>query len=574
MTRRIFQSICAASISVFLASAVIILGVLYDDFSKIQMNRLRAQTELAAQGVANEGAGYFTDLDAGIYRITWISPGGSVLYDTGSDAAAMDGHQEREEIKAALRDGYGESIRYSDTLTKRLFYAAKRLPDGSVLRLADTQYTVWMMFAGVLDKVLLVAALAVLLSLFLAFRLSKSIVRPLNCLNLDHAEEYEGYPELRPVLERIASQQKQLKRQALELRQRQAQFNAAADNMNEGLILLNGRGAVLSVNHAASRLLGIPASCAGEDILAVCFFTELKTLLERAKSGEYAQTALRAGGLEYQINASPVLSGPSVAGIVLLIFDVTEKQSAEQMRREFTANVSHELKTPLHSISGYAELLKEGLVKQEDIAGFSQRIYLEAQRMIALVGDIISLSHLDEGADDFQRESMDLYALAENMVQRLKPKAEAAGVCLTLSGEKALVYGVLQLIGSIIFNLCDNAIQYNRAGGAASVSVSDEEKEVVLCVRDTGIGIPAEHQERVFERFYRVDKSHSREIGGTGLGLSIVKHAARLHHARIGLESAPGRGTAVTVRFPKAVNPGSALQKDGHELYTDFTNPG
>lgn len=551
MTRRIFQSICAASISVFLASAAVILGVLYDDFSEIQMNRLRVQTDLAAQGVANEGAGYFTDLDAGIYRITWIDPGGAVLYDTGSDAAGMDSHLGREEIAAALRDGYGESIRYSDTLTERLFYTAKRLPDGSVLRLADTQYTVWMLLAGVLDKVLLVAGLAVLLSLFLAFRLSKSIVKPLNDLNLDEPAGSEGYPELRPVLERIASQQRQLKRQALELRERQAQFNAAADNMNEGLILLNGKGTVLSVNPAASRLLGLPASCAGEDILAACFSTELQTLLERAKSGEYAQTAMRAGELEYQINASPIVTGQAVAGIVLLIFDITEKQTAEQMRREFTANVSHELKTPLHSISGYAELLKEGLVKPEDIAAFSERIWLEAQRMIALVGDIISLSHLDEGTGDVKRETVDLYELAESMVQRLKPKAEAAGIRLTLSGDAAPVYGVLQLISSIIFNLCDNAILYNRAGGEAAVSVQNREKEAVLSVRDTGIGIPAEHQERVFERFYRVDKSHSREIGGTGLGLSIVKHAARLHHARIELESAPGRGTTVTVRFPK-----------------------
>ncbi len=551
MTRRIFQSICVASISVFLASAAVILGVLYDDFSEIQMNRLRAQTELAAQGAAHEGAAYFRDLEAGIYRITWIGPDGAVLYDTGSDAAGMDSHLGREEIAAALRDGYGESVRYSDTLTERLFYTAKRLPDGSVLRLADTQYTVWMLLAGVLDKVLIVAGLAVLLSLFLAFRLSKSIVKPLNDLNLDEPADQGSYPELRPVLERIASQQRQLKRQALELRQRQAQFNAAADNMNEGLILLNGKGIVLSVNHAASRLLGLPASCAGEDILAACFSTGLKALLEQAKSGEYAQTVMRAGELEYQINASPIVTGQTVAGIVLLIFDITEKQSAEQMRREFTANVSHELKTPLHSISGYAELLKEGLVKPEDIAAFSERIWLEAQRMIALVGDIISLSHLDEGTGDVKRENVDLYELAESMVQRLKPKAEAAGIRLTLCGSAAPVYGVLQLISSIIFNLCDNAIQYNRAGGEAEVRVFNREKEAVLSVRDTGIGIPAEHQERVFERFYRVDKSHSREIGGTGLGLSIVKHAARLHHARIELESAPGRGTTVTVRFPK-----------------------
>ena len=443
MTKRIFRSVCIAAIGIFLASTAVMMVVLYEYFSDMQMNRLRLQTELAAQGTANEGIDYFTDLDAGLYRITWVGPDGSVLYETGSDSTSMDSHLEREEIRQALEYGYGESIRYSDTLTKRLFYAAKKLPDGSVLRLADMQYTVWVLFWGIMDKILIVAAMAVGFSLALALRLSKSIVKPLNNLNLDEPAVNTVYPEIRPLLGRISSQQKQLQQQAGQLRQ------------------------------------------------------------------------------------------------------------ALELRREFTANVSHELKSPLHSISGYAELLKEGIVKQEDIPQFSERIYSEAQRMITLVEDIISLSHLDEGGEDFQRKTVDLYALTESVVQRLQPEARAAKINLSFKGCGTELYGVPQLLGGIIFNLCDNAIKYNHENGDVRVEITDDKNHILLTVTDTGIGIPEEYQERIFERFYRVDKSHSKEVGGTGLGLSIVKHAARFHNAGIELSSTPGIGTTVTVRFPK-----------------------
>lgn len=551
MTKRIFRAICTVAICVFLVSAVFIMGVLYEDFSNMQQDQLRIQLELAAQGVANEGIGYFDDLHTDVYRMTWVSGDGTVLYDTGSDAASMDSHLNREEIDEAMHEGYGESSRYSDTLTERLFYMAKRLPDGTVLRLAGAHDTVWVLFLGIIQAVAVAAALAVLLSLVLAFRLSKAIVRPLNELNLEKPQMNKEYQELQPLLDRIDSQQQQLQQQSFKIQRKRDEFHAVTGNMKEGLVLLNEQGIILSINQAASELLAISSYCIGKDILMLNNSMELQELLRQAKSGGHPHAPMRVGELEYQVNASPVMSEGAVAGIVLLIFDITEKQKAEQMRREFTANVSHELKTPLHSISGYAELLKDGIVRPDDTILFSKRIYAEVQRMIALVDDIINLSHLDEGAEELPWEDTDLYGLAETVLQRLMQEAQTAGVSVTLTGTAAVLYGVPQLLEGIIYNLCDNAIKYNRPGGSVSVEVKDAEDQVILTVSDTGIGIPQEHRERVFERFYRVDKSHSKEVGGTGLGLSIVKHSARLHNAVIDLYSVAEGGTTVTVSFPK-----------------------
>lgn len=551
MTKRIFRAICTVAICVFLVSAVFIMGVLYEDFSNMQQDQLRIQLELAAQGVANEGIGYFDDLHTDVYRMTWVSGDGTVLYDTGSDAASMDSHLNREEIDEAMHEGYGESSRYSDTLTERLFYMAKRLPDGTVLRLAGAHDTVWVLFLGIIQAVAVAAALAVLLSLVLAFRLSKAIVRPLNELNLEKPQMNKEYQELQPLLDRIDSQQQQLQQQSFKIQRKRDEFHAVTGNMKEGLVLLNEQGIILSINQAASELLAISSYCIGKDILMLNNSMELQELLRQAKSGGHPHAPMRVGELEYQVNASPVMSEGAVAGIVLLIFDITEKQKAEQMRREFTANVSHELKTPLHSISGYAELLKDGIVRPDDIILFSKRIYAEVQRMIALVDDIINLSHLDEGAEELPWEDTDLYGLTETVLQRLMQEAQTAGVSVTLTGTAAVLHGVPQLLEGIIYNLCDNAIKYNRPGGSVSVEVKDAEDQVILTVSDTGIGIPQEHRERVFERFYRVDKSHSKEVGGTGLGLSIVKHSARLHNAVIDLYSVAEGGTTVTVSFPK-----------------------
>lgn len=551
MTKRIFRSICIVAISVFLVSLFLIMGVLYDYFSKMQQNQLKIQTELACQGVSHEGMDYFKDLDTSAYRITWIDTDGTILYDTDSEALSMENHLNREEVKQALKNGYGESSRYSDTLTEQLFYSAEKLPDGTILRLSGKQYAVWILLFGIAQPIVVVIGIALILSFVLASRLSKKIVRPLNELNLEEPQSNTVYNELQPLLDRIISQQKQLQLQSAELCRKKDEFDAATKNMNEGLILLNEQGMILSINRTASRILSISSYCIGRDILMLNNSFEIQELLRKAKSGEHAGTQVKLGDLEYQLMASPVISDNEITGIAILIFDVSEKEKSEKMRREFTANVSHELKTPLHSISGYAELLKNGLVKPDDIESFSGRIYSEAKRMIALVDDIINLSRLDEGVDDMKHEDVDMYVIAENTIRILQSKADNAKVTFTLNGEHTTLSGIPQLLNAIVFNLCDNAIKYNRENGSVSVEIRNEENNTVLSVSDTGIGIPQEHHERIFERFYRVDKSHSKEIGGTGLGLSIVKHAARIHNAEITLQSVVNGGTTVTVIFPK-----------------------
>lgn len=551
MTKRIFRTIFIVAVGVFLASALLFMTVLYDYFSTVGQNQLRAQIDLAAQGVTNEGIEYFDGLEAHNYRITWIGKDGSVLYDSVSNANDMENHFEREEVKEALTKGYGESFRYSATLTERYLYSAKRLPDGTVIRLSVAQNSMLVLTFGMLQPIIIIFAMAIILSAFLASRLSKKIVKPLNELNLDEPLENDGYDELSPLLRRIDTQQQQIRQQKEELNHKQSEFEAVTSGMAEGIILLNPKGTILSINRAASKLFGTDSFVVGENILSVNRSLTLTELLQKAEEGKHAEAVMTFDSGKYQLTASPVTANDEIIGIVVLILDVTEKEKAEQMRREFTANVSHELKTPLHTISGYAELLSNGMVKQEDITAFSKRIYTEAGRMICLVEDIIKLSHLDEGAEDMKQENTDLLVLADHVVTTLMPEAKKTGVAIELHGESAVLCGIPQLLESIVYNLCDNAIKYNRKNGSVSVTVKNEEASVVLSVVDTGIGIPEEHKERIFERFYRVDKSHSKEIGGTGLGLSIVKHAARLHQAEIELQSVVGEGTAVTVKFPK-----------------------
>lgn len=416
---------------------------------------------------------------------------------------------------------------------------------------ADTE-ALWRSLLGTLPLLLITVLFAGALSVLLARRLSKRIVAPLKQLNLDVPKSNsDAYEELTPLLERINSQQRRLKEQSVELLRKKNEFETATNHMSEGLILLNEHGVILSINRSAVKLLDINTYCIGQRLLSLNDSPEMQELLKRAESGEHAEMTVSLGTQEYQINASPTVTDDTVTGIALLIFDITEKEKAEKMRQEFTANVSHELKTPLHTISGCAELLSGGMVRAEDVPKFSEQIYTEAKRMIVLVEDIIRLSRLDEGATDTQRENVDLYTLANTTVQSLSGVAQKAGVTLSLSGESAPLFGIRQLLSIIIFNLCDNAIKYNRENGSVKVTLKNLPECVVLTVRDTGIGIPAEEQERVFERFYRVDKSHSKALGGTGLGLSIVKHAAKLHNAQIKLHSIPDVGTTVTVYFPK-----------------------
>ncbi len=550
MTKRIFRSILLVAAAVLLASFILITGVLYDYFSNNQMEQLRAQTALAAQGVEKSGEGYFAGLGSHGTRLTWIAADGTVLYDSSANAAGMENHADREEVSSALKTGTGESTRYSTTLMERQLYCAQRLNDGTVVRLSCEQYTPLMLVLGMLQPVIVIAAAALAVSGVLASGLSKRIVRPLNELRLDEPDKIETYPELAPLTDKLRSQQNQLRAQEKELRQRRDEFDAATENMIEGLVLLNERGTILSINKSATKLLDISRYCVGKDILLLNNSRQMQELLGRVRSGEHCEMPIEHGGVSYTVYASPVVSGERVAGTVLLVLDMTEKEKAEKLRREFSANVSHELKTPLHTISGCAELLANGMVKPDDIPRFAAQIQSESKRMITLIEDIIKLSHLDEGAGDMQRCDVDLAAIARATVENLRPAAKAADVALSVNACPAVIKnGIPQLLEAIVYNLCENAIKYNRPGGFVKVSVEKNADGTVLTVEDNGIGIPAEQQERIFERFYRVDKSHSKEVGGTGLGLSIVKHAAALHNAKISMHSAPDEGTSISVVF-------------------------
>ena len=549
MTRRIFQSICLAALAVLIGAVVVIMGALYNYFSDLQRKQLAMQTNLTAQAVTAEGVGFLeglADIDA---RITLIGADGNVLYDSHTDSQTMENHLEREEIRQALASGTGYAARYSDTLAEQFIYTAQLLPDGSVLRLAMTQYSTMTLVMDIAEPILVIIVLAIMLALWMASRLARSIVRPLNELDLDNPLENRGYEELFPLLRRIDSQQRQLKGQKEELKRKQREFDAVTNSMDEGLVLLNDRGVVLTMNPAAARIIGLSRPFVGINIHSIAQEGALAEVLDKALSGHRAEAGFSMLGGEYQAEANPVKTSGGVSGIVLLLLDVTEKRRAETQRREFTANVSHELKTPLHAISGYAELMKSGMVRAEDMTGFAGNIYTEAQRLIRLVEDILKLSRLDEGADG-KRENLDLYELVCQTLDEMKHYTSRNSVTLTITGESAPMVGVPGQIRMMVGNLFTNACKYNKPGGRVDVSVSKAYRSVVLTVSDTGIGIAEEHQERIFERFYRVDKSHSKAVGGTGLGLSIVKHAAMIHNAKIELESQPGEGTTIRVIFP------------------------
>lgn len=549
MTKRIFRSICFAALTVFFATVILIMGFLYEYFSDAALAQLKMQTNLAAQGVTNEGMEYFRDLESADSRITWIDAAGNVLYDSGSDTANMENHLEREEVREALLSGYGESKRYSSTLRDSSFYSAQKLGDGSILRLSISQNSMFALFLGMAQPVFVIFMIALVLSIALAIRISRKIVKPINEMDLDDPLSNVGYEELSPFLHRIDSQQQQLRKKNTELLQKENELSTIIGSMNEGMVLLNPKGEIISMNPAAGKILDAAAGYSG-DMFSLCRTLNLQGILSEALCGRRGKQVIPLHEESYQVDADPIISENVIKGAALFFFNVTEKEKSEKIRREFTANVSHELKTPLHSISGYAELLKNDMVKEEDRIPFAGKIYDEAGRMIRLVEDIISLSHLDEGAADMEHEKIDLYETAKKAVQSLEPEAVSAGVTLELSGSAVILNGIPHLLYSMVYNLCDNGIKYNRWHGKVVVTIRDEDA-VVLSVRDTGIGIAPEHQERIFERFYRVDKSHSKRVGGTGLGLSIVKHAARIHNADIEVNSSIGNGTEVLVRFPE-----------------------
>ena len=551
MTKRIFRATLLVGVAVLIASLALVMGVLYSYFGRVQESQLRDELSLAAVGVEKNGTDYLRALQSHQYRITWVRADGTVVYDTQADAETMENHAQRQEIQQALAVGEGESSRYSSTLLQKTVYYAQRLPDGTVLRLSAVRVTAGVLVLNMLQPILLVLAAALILSGVLAGRLARRITEPLNRLDLEHPLENDTYEELAPLLRRMEHQRRQIDRQMGELRQRSEEFDQITGSMNEGLVLLDEAGAILSINPAARRLLDADGDCVGQDFLTVDRDVTMSDALRQAAEQGHSEFRGERNGREYQFDVTRIQTEGRTAGTVLLVFDVTERAFAERNRREFTANVSHELKTPLQGIIGSAELLENGMVKQEDVPRFVGHIRAEAQRLVTLIGDIIRLSQLDEG-EPMPTEPVELLAVAREAAENLRSAAEARNVTVEVTGTPATVSGVRRLLYEIVLNLCDNAIKYNTEGGRVEVEVAQDGGTAAVTVRDTGIGIPPEHQSRVFERFYRVDKSHSKASGGTGLGLSIVKHALQYHHGVIQLKSEVGKGTEIRVTFPAA----------------------
>ena len=543
MTRKIFRSIVLVAGTVLLASLLLILGYLYDFFGGVQETQLKDELTLASAAVESAGGDYLAQLSSDRFRLTWIAADGSVLYDTQADASSMESHADREEVQQALKTGEGESTRYSATLLQKTLYYARRLGDGTVLRISVSRATAGLLILGVLQPMLLVLAAALILSGVLARRLSKRIVDPLNRLDLDHPLHIGSYEELAPLLGRINQQHREISSQLRTLRRKTDEFDQITGSMKEGLVLLDNAGVVLSINPAAQRLYGVSRASVGQDFLTVDRGRDMSRAIADAVKNGHSEVRSERGGRAYQFDLSRIESGGETVGAVLLAFDVTDQEYAERSRREFTANVSHELKTPLQGIIG------SGMVKPEDLPRFVGHIHDEASRLVTLIDDIIRLSQLDEGGE-LPTEEVDLLALSRETAESLRPAAEKKHVTLEVSGESAPVMGVRRLLYEIVYNLCDNAIKYNVEGGSVRVETVCGPETVQLTVSDTGIGIAPDQQERVFERFYRVDKSHSKASGGTGLGLSIVKHAVQLHRGTIALQSEPGKGTCIRVCFP------------------------
>ena len=551
MTKKIFQSIFLVAGAVLLASLLIIMGFLYSYFGGVEENQLRDELSLAAAAVEDGGTDYLSRLTADRCRLTWIAADGSVLYDTRTDAESLENHASRAEVSQALTTGTGESTRYSSTLMEKTMYYAQRLDDGTVLRISISRATVGMIAVGMIQPLLIVLIVALILSGLLARRLSRRIVDPLNSLDLEHPLDNDAYEELSPLLKRIHRQHVEIQTQLRELREKTDEFTQITGSMREGLILLDEHGSILSINAAAQTLFGADAQCVGKDFLTVERSHEISAAIQAAAGDGHSEVRTERAGRVYQFDISRITSDGKLLGTVILAFDITEQEFAERNRREFTANVSHELKTPLQGIIGSAELIENGMVRPDDLPRFVGHIHAEAARLVTLIDDIIRLSQLDEG-DAMPTEPVDLLAVSQEAAENLQDAATARDVTVSVTGQPSVIPGVRRLIYEVVYNLCDNAIKYNRDGGRVDVTVAADAGGSSITVADTGIGIAPEHQSRVFERFYRVDKSHSKASGGTGLGLSIVKHAVQYHHGRIELESTPGTGTTIRVVFPNA----------------------
>ena len=544
MTKRIFRSIVIVATLVLFVCFGVTLGVLYSHYSDLQWQQLGNELTIAQNGLEQYGEDYLDALSKGNFRFTWIEKSGSVLHDTEASYEEMDNHSDREEIMEAFAYGSGESQRYSNTLTTKMLYKAVKLQDGSVLRISAAQDSVFALLLQILVPLIMIYAVAIGLSLILARRMAKRIVHPLNDLNLDHPLTCHTYDELSPLLHRIEKQNKQITAQVELLKEKTDQFEQTTSSMSEGLVLLDEEGKILSINPAAARLFETSKACIGLDFFVVDRSPEMRSGIQKALTKQHVDFQINKHGCVYQIGISPIASEERLLGAVILAFDVSEQVNAQRNRQEFTANVSHELKTPLQSILSSAQLLQSGLVKQEDIQKFTGYICSETERLLQLISDIIRLSQLDEGGE-YPKENVNLYQVCSQVLQTLIPAADQRNITVELHGDETEITGIRQLAYELIYNLCDNAIRYNKDNGKVVVTVKGRS----VIVQDTGIGIPKEHHARIFERFYRVDKSHSRETGGTGLGLSIAKHAAQRLNAKISLESAPDAGTTVTISF-------------------------
>lgn len=551
MTKRILKSILLVSVIVLTVSSALTMGILYNYFGKQLVKELRKEAAYLAISVEKEGMEAFDSLPHEAERVTYIDQDGNVLFDSVADENAMENHSQREEIKEAATKGHGTAVRKSDTLSKKTLYYALRLEDGSILRVSSEQYNVPGIIGGMIQPILIMLVLMVILSYFIASRLSGKIVNPINALDLEHPQDNQTYDEIAPLLSKINRQQKSLQHEIAEAKRQQEEFSIITENMEEGFVVIDNHTEILSNNTSALQLLGAKSEKERRSVLALNRSEDFQNAVERVLKGQHVVSNMELAGTSCQVTANPVYNEKQVTGAVLLIQDVTERMRGEQMRREFTANVSHELKTPLTSISGFAEIIQDGYVKPEDTKKFAGRIFKEAQRLITLVNDVIKISQLDEGKMVFAKETVDLYEETREIFKRLEQKAEEAGVHLYLYGQHRKVTTVKTILEEILFNLCDNGVKYNKQGGSLTVTIQGEEKRPQILVEDTGIGIAPEDKNRIFERFYRVDKSHSKAIGGTGLGLSIVKHGSMFLGAEVKLESTVGEGSRFILTLPE-----------------------
>ena len=551
MTKKIFKSImfvCALVLAVGLAA---VMGILYSNFDGQMRKELSKEAAYLAYGVEQQGLNFLKNIKDKNSRITYIDQDGTVLFDNEADVSEMKNHSDRTEFQKAEKYGAGESSRYSDTLSEKTIYYALRLKDGTVLRVSCTQDSVLALVENLIFPLCGLLCLMLILSGIMASAISKRIVKPINELDLESPKENQIYEELSPLLSKIHRQNREIQNQLELAKQQQEEFSLITENMQEGLIVIDKYTMILSANSSAWNLFHMDRVRQGESVYCLDREEEFRHAIEQVLSGEHTELVLKLNGSDIQLIANPVIRDKKTEGAVVLLVNVTEKLERESLRREFSANVSHELKTPLTSISGFAEIMQGGLVKCEDIPQFAGRIYKESQRLLQLVEDVIQISQLDEEKTSYTWEPVDVYQVCKNAFESLKEKAKRLNVHLYICGEYMKMEAVRTLLEEAVYNVCDNAIKYNRNDGSVSVFLTQTAQEIQIVVKDTGVGIPKEDQDRVFERFYRVDKSHSKEIGGTGLGLSIVKHAVGALKGSVILRSEEGNGTEICMKFPK-----------------------